>query len=81
MGVTGTAAPVRNHLMQIKAPISNAERKAVAPKCADCNSAVTALSWYIDRKDAAAALCKQQTNQTRSGVVRYVIRLRSIYAT
>jgi hypothetical protein len=41
----------------------------------------TKLSWYIDRKDAAAALRKQQTNQVRSKVVRQIIRLRSFYAT
>jgi hypothetical protein len=41
----------------------------------------TELSWCIDRKDAAAASCKQQTNQACSGVVRYVVRMRTFYET
>jgi hypothetical protein len=43
--------------------------------------AATKLFWYIDRKDAAAALRKQQTNQARVGAIRQIIRLRSFYAT
>jgi hypothetical protein len=62
-------AQVRNHLMQIKSPLCGAGRTPSRLRALDRNSAVTALSWYIDRKDAAAAFCKQQTNQTRGTVV------------